>query len=346
MPERAETNYFGAGPAGIPTAVLEEAAKILLNYNNNGIGIAEISHRSKDAEKVLNDAKQSLRDLLDIPDDYEVLFLQSGGTGEFSAVVYHMVSIWVEKVRQACEKFWAGSPLENASEDDKFKELQNVVKKQLKMDYLVTGSWSLKASQEAARLMGAEYVNVATDSRTYNDGKFGVIAPESEWDLCHTLSEAAGTTPLKPALTYYCDYETVDGVEFPHFPKVLEASHERNIIADMSSNFLSRAVDVKKYSVIFGGAQKNIGNTGIAIVIMRKSLLPPNSSHASPDLMRKLGLSVGPIVLDWATVAKNNSLYNTLPILDVWVAGHAFQDGREHLAGVTPAASKLTALYL
>lgn len=93
----------------------------------------------------------------------------------------------------------------------------------------------------------------------------------------------------------------------------------------MSSNFLSRHVDVSKYSVIFGGAQKNVGTAGITIAIIKNSLLPPNAELAKPDLLRQLGLPVGPIVLDWPTIVKNDSLYNTLPIFDVWIAGQVMQ---------------------
>jgi phosphoserine aminotransferase len=309
MVNRSDINYFGAGPAPLPTAVLEKASQVLLNYKDKGIGICEISHRSADANEVLADAKQALTTLLDIPDDYEILFLQSGGSGEFSATVYNLVSIWVEKKRA-----------EIAAEvgDDKaeiLKRLRKVVDEELKLDYLVTGSWSLKASQEATRLVGASHVNVAVDARKSNDGKFGAIPSEAEWNLTPRTSGGG------PAFVYYCDNETVDGVEFPAFPHSLEGDNAPLVCADMSSNFISRKVDVSKYAVIFGGAQKNIGNTGITIVILRKSLLPPTSQYASPDLLRDLNLPVGPIVLDYPTIAKNNSLYNTLPIFDVWIAG-------------------------
>lgn len=317
MPSREEVHYFGAGPAPLPTPVLEDAAKALLNYKDMGIGIAEMSHRSPEANAVLSDAKGALSQLLDIPEDYDILFLQSGGSGEFSAVVYYMVGLWVEKQRLALEESHA-----SVSKEEKLEKLREVVKSKLRLDYLVTGSWSLKASQEAARLVGSEYINVTFDSREHNEGKFGVIPSENAWKV----------TPLsadqQPAFTYFCDNETVDGVEFPSFPKVLEASspaEERLVVADMSSNFLSRKVDVSKYAVIFGGAQKNIGITGVTLVILRKSLLPPNAASASSTLMRQLNLSVGPIVLDWATIAKNNSLYNTLPIFDVWVAGEVMK---------------------
>lgn len=284
--------------------MLQEAAQVLLNFKDKGIGICEISHRSPEANEILTNTKQALATLIDIPDDYEILFLQSGGSGEFSAVVYNLVSIWVEKKR---------AQIVAEVGDDKeevLKRLRKAVDEELKLDYLVTGSWSLKASQEAARLIGAKHVNVACDARKSNNGKFGTIPAESEWNL----------TP-RPAFAYFCDNETVDGVEFPEFPKSLEGDDAPLVCADMSSNFISRKVDVRKYAVIFGGAQKNIGNTGIAIVIIRKSLLPPAVQYASPDLLRELNLPVGPIVLDYPIIAKNNSLYNTLPIFDVWVAG-------------------------
>lgn len=312
MPSRSDIFYFGAGPAPLPTHVLERAASALLNYNDKGIGICEISHRSPEANAILADAKDGLTKLYDIPDDYEILFLQGGGSGEFSAVVYNMVSIWVEKRRARAE-----AELGAGKEAEVLERLRKEVRDELRADYLVTGSWSLKASQEAARLVGAPHVNVAVDARKANGGKFGVIPAESEWTL----------TPRKPgpAFVYYCDNETVDGVEMQGFPAALEGEDAPPVVADMSSNFISRKIDVRKYSVIFGGAQKNIGNAGITIVIVKKSLLPPHSPSASPELLRQLDLPVGPIVFDWPTIAKNNSLYNTLPIFDVWVAGQVMQ---------------------
>ncbi|KAH0284143.1 phosphoserine aminotransferase [Aureobasidium namibiae CBS 147.97] len=312
MPSRESVSYFGAGPAPLPTAVLEKASQVLLNYNDCGIGITEISHRSADAENILKDTKSALAQLLDIPtqegpDGYKIIFLQGGGSGEFSASVYHMTALWVEKRRLEIVK-------ELGSEDDTkvFEALRKAVDEEFKLDYLVTGSWSLKASQEAARLVGANHVNVAIDSRKSNNGKFGTIPDESKWSLT--------PNPAHSGMVYFCDNETVDGVEFPAFPKV--DADEYNIIADMSSNFLSRKVDVKKYAAIFGGAQKNVGTTGITIAIIKNSLL---TQLAKPDLLRKLNLPVGPVVLDWPTIAKNNSLYNTLPIFDVWIAGQVMQ---------------------
>lgn len=328
MPSRQDVHYFGAGPAPLPTPVLEEASKALLNYKDTGIGITEISHRSADANEVLANAQSALRQLLDIPesegpDGYQILFLQGGGSGEFSAVIFNLVSVWVAKQLKAL-----------GGDEEKLKQ---VVQEQLKLDYFVTGSWSLKASQEAARLLGAEHVNIVTDARKHRDGKFGVIPESSAW----TASNG------EPALTYYCDNETVDGVEFQTTPT------GKNLVADLSSNFLSRPVDVRKHAVIFGGAQKNIGTTGVTIAIVSNAFLPPHAEYAKPEVLRKLGLPIGPIVFDYPTIAKNNSLYNTLPIFDVYIAGqvmqrlltiHKTQDGQARIAGQAAESNQKASL--
>jgi len=126
-------------------------------------------------------------------------------------------------------------------------------------------------------------------------------------------------TLQEAGLSYYCDNETVDGVEFPGFPKILEPTGKDDdplVVADMSSNILSRRIPVKNFSLIFFGAQKNLGSTGITVVIIKKSLLPPTVKSPQPSLLRKLGLPIGPIVLSYETIAKNNSLYNTLSIFE------------------------------
>ena len=306
--ERSDITYFGAGPALLPTAVLNTAAQALVNYNEEGLGLAEISHRSGTAANILNEAKASLAKYLDVPDDYEILFMQGGGSGEFSATVYNLVGVWVERRRQKILKGLGITEGKDVPEDLMLEELQKAVNNELKIDYLVTGSWSLKASQEAARLIGPEFVNVATDARKINDGKFGKIPEESSWKLSKN-----------PAMIYYCDNETVDGVEFPGFPEVLKPSGEDDepiVVADMSSNILSRRVPVRNFSVIFFGAQKNLGSAGITGVIIKKNLLPPSVATPASSLLRKLGLPIGPVVLSYETIAKNNSLYNTLSIFE------------------------------
>ncbi|KAI9831991.1 MAG: Phosphoserine transaminase [Phylliscum demangeonii] len=331
MPSRSEVTYFGAGPAPLPTPILQAASEALLDFQSTGIGLVEHSHRSSIANQILADTKADLRALLDIPDDYEILFMQGGGSGQFSAVVYHMVGVWLERRRQAIEKDLLETDSGLSKEPIAKQVLERLtrdVPTSLKLDYLVTGSWSLKASQEAARLVGAEHINVAVDARTDNGGKFIDIPPEATWAL--TPAASHGHTP-GPALIYYCDNETVDGVEFPAFPACLEmhgrdaVADEPLVVADMSSNILSRRVDVRRFAIIFAGAQKNLGTTGLTIVIVKKSLLPPHCSTPEPALLRALGLPIAPIIFDYGTIAKHGSLYNTLSIFDVWIAGQVLR---------------------
>ncbi|KAJ5470900.1 hypothetical protein N7530_008257 [Penicillium desertorum] len=313
MPSRQEVSYFGAGPAPLPTSVVEAGANAFVNFNDAGLGLGEISHRSPTANKILNDAKANLSALLDIPDNYEILFMQAGGSGEFSAVVQNLVPVWIERRRRRAEvDVKKAQPDAEQAEVDElvFQRLQKEIDEELKLDYLVTGSWSLKASQEASRLIGSKYVNVALDARKANGGKFGTIPAEDSWSLTPTKKEGGKGS----AFVYFCDNETVDGVEFQQFPKSLEAQgqdaeDERLVVADMSSNFISRKVDVSKYAVIFGGAQKNIGVTGITIAIVRKDLLPSPHRDSSP-----------------CSPPPNNSLYNTLPIFNLWIAGQVMAD--------------------
>ena len=171
--------------------------------------------------------------------------------------------MWIEKRRRAAE--------EDLGHDQKaiIQRVQKELEEELRLDYLVTGSWSLKASQEAANILGPlgqDFINVV-DAR--QNGKFGTIPPENEWKL-------SANHKGESAFVYFCDNETVDGVEFPEFPKALKpdkGQYERIVVADMSSNILSRRVEVDDYGVIFGGAQKNVGITGVTLVIIRKDLL-------------------------------------------------------------------------
>ncbi|KAI1138752.1 phosphoserine aminotransferase-like protein [Hypoxylon sp. FL0543] len=317
MPSRADITYFGAGPALLPTPVLETAAQALLNYKDTGLGIAEHSHRSQYAADIINEAKADLAAYLDIPDDYEILFMQGGGSGEFSATVYNLVGAWVTKKKAEILKQLGVQKEEEANQEELVSALKKAVDAELKLDYLVTGGWSLKAYQEAGRLLGPEHTNLAADARTVNQGKFGKIPDESTWKL----SKSA-------AMVYYCDNETVDGVEYPKFPDALgpDANGVRPIVvADMSSNILSRRIPVENFSVIFFGAQKNLGSTGVTVVIIKKSLLPPACPQPSPALLRKLGLPVPPVIFSYETIAKNNSLYNTLSIFDVYIAGQVLK---------------------
>lgn len=212
MPTRDETINFGAGPASLPTPVLEKASKSLLNYNDLGMSLAEISHRSSHANAIIASANENLRTLLDIPDDYEVIWQQGGGTAQFSMVVYNLVAAYVARGGDVSK---------------------------MTMDYIVTGGWSKKAYEEAVRL-GMGNVNLAADARKFNDGKFGMIPAEREWKL---------SDPEHCAYVYYCDNETVDGVEFP---STLQSVDSRvPIVCDMSSNILSRKFDISKFAVVY-----------------------------------------------------------------------------------------------
>lgn len=313
MPARSEITYFGAGPAGLPTDVLETAAKALIDYNGTGLGIAEHSHRSELATNIINEAKADLASFLDIDQSaYDILFMQAGGTGEFSAVVYNLVGAWVQR-----KIFEASKEVTDIPQDQLVAKLKEKLS-ELKLDYIVTGSWSLKAYEEAVRLLGKEYVNLVVDAREHNNGKFGVIPDESTWNLSPNA-----------AFVYYCDNETVDGVEFPAFPTILRSKPDSDdnpiVVADMSSNILSRRIPVNDHSIIFFGAQKNLGSAGIAVAVVKKTFLAPTTPQPQPDLMRKIGLPIPPIMLQYQAIAKNNSLYNTLSIFDVFIAGQVLK---------------------
>ncbi|KAL6402153.1 phosphoserine aminotransferase [Ilyonectria robusta] len=203
----------------------------------------------------------------------------------------------------------AGNILKEAKEDLinylEIPETYDTVETELKVVYLVTGSWSKNAYEEAVRLLGPDYANVVADSRKVNDGKFGKLIEESTWNLS-----------MDHAMGYLCDSETVDGVEFPGFPKSLLPGSDGNgaiVVADMSSNILSRKIPVKNFSVIFFGAQKNFGITGITGVMIKKSLLAPITPQPDVALLRKLSLPIPSTILQYD---KNNSLSNTPSIFE------------------------------
>lgn len=212
------------------------------------MGVAEISHRSGAFQKIMNDADADLKTLLQIPDNYRVLWMQGGGLTQFSATVLNLLAWYRLKHQLKPEDEVVGT-------------------------YCVTGSWSLKAQQEGER-MGAKAVTLV-DGRKAGDGKFTSIQPVEEWDLS-SHKEAT----REPAFVYYCDNETVDGVEFPADkstggqPFPFESfGKDVPIVCDMSSNFLSRPVDVSKYGIIYAGAQKNLGPAGAAVIIVREDLI-------------------------------------------------------------------------
>lgn len=238
---------FSPGPAKLPDWVLLKAQEELLNYNGLGISVMEMSHRSADFLKIITTAKETLRRVLNVPSNYQILFLQGGGTGQFSAVPLNLMT-------------------------------------KGKADYVVTGGWSAKAAKEAEKYGKVNMVLAKLD-------QYNRIPSQDEWNL----SEDAD-------YVYYCANETVFGVEFPSIPEVKDAP----IVCDMSSNFLTRKVDVSKYGVIFAGAQKNVGCAGVTVVIIRDDLLGKARKEC-------------PSVLDFTVQAKQNSLYNTPPCYSIYI---------------------------
>lgn len=266
---------FGAGPAKLPREVLEEVQESLLNYEGTGISVIEMSHRSADYTKINNDTQAALRELLSVPDNYKILFLQGGGTGMFAAVA------------------------------------MNLIGRTGKADYVVTGSWSKKAAQEAEKYGKVNLVLPKTS-------KYVTIPDQSTWNRDPEAS-----------YLYYCDNETVDGVEFNFIPD----SQGIPLVSDMSSNFLSRKFDVSKFGVILAGAQKNIGPAGVTVVLVREDLL----DYAMP---------ITPTVFDFKVNAANNSVNNTPPTFVVHVIQRVFAWIKRNggLAGMEEAALKKSIL--
>ncbi|XP_045104613.1 probable phosphoserine aminotransferase isoform X1 [Portunus trituberculatus] len=231
--------------------VLRGLQEELLCHKDTHVSVLEVSHRSKDFGDIIQAAEKTVRELLNVPSNYRVVFMQGGGTGQFAAV-----------------------PL-------------NLMARTGKADYIVTGSWSAKAAKEAAKY-----------------GQVSEVVPRSER---YTGVPPASTWTLDPqaSYVYYCANETVEGVEFQSVPEVPEGVP---LVCDMSSNFFTRPVDVSKFGVIYGGAQKNIGCAGVTLVIIREDLL------GSP-------LPICPIVFDYAVMDKNKSLYNTPPTFAIHVMG-------------------------
>lgn len=246
---------FSAGPCTLPVEVLEQARDEMLNWNGTGASVIEVSHRSKPFEAMLNQAIADLRALLNIPENYKVLFLQGGASLQFS-----MVPMNLRGHGQSA-------------------------------DYLLTGTWGKKAI-EAAKLYGGQ-ANVLFDSKSTN------------YDHCPSLTDFKQSDGS--AYIHFTSNETIQGVDFWQDP-----STEGTWICDMSSNILSRPVDVSKYAMIYAGAQKNMGPAGVCVVIIREDLL-----ERTPEGM--------PPMLDYRLQAENNSLYNTPPCFSIYMCGLVYQ---------------------
>ncbi|KAF8582650.1 phosphoserine aminotransferase [Ramaria rubella] len=297
MFERAETINFGPGPSPLPDSVLEQAAKGLLNYNGTGIGLTELSHRSKEFGALTKHLEAIIREQLSVPFTHSILFTQGGGSGQFSAVVLNLLA-----------RHRLLNP--NVRDDERI------------VDYVITGSWSKKAFDEAKRLGGAK-VNIVVDGRQHSkDGKsFDNIPPHNQWAFSPN-----------PAFIYYCENETVDGVQFSHDPKSPQAFPHRllkdtfvPLVADFSSSFMSRPIPrLADHALIFAGAQKNIGPSGLTILIVRQDLL------VDTDAAAKLGAVPVPYTLAYKTLADSGSLYNTPPMFPMYVADLILQRNKDN----------------
>jgi len=246
---------FSAGPATLPLEVLEQARDELVNWHGSGMSVMEMSHRGKEYMSIQAEAEADLRELMGIPDNYKVLFLQGGASSQFAMV-----------------------PM-------------NLLRGKTSADYLNTGEWSKKAIKEAKKY-GA--VNVVASSE---DKNFTYAPAQENWKL-----------DPNAAYVHYTPNETIGGVEIFWTPETGNVP----LVADMSSNILSRPIDVSKFGLIYAGAQKNIGPAGLTIVIVREDLIGQTVAGT-------------PAMSDYKIHADNDSMYNTPPTYAIYIAGLVFK---------------------
>jgi phosphoserine aminotransferase len=246
---------FSAGPAVLPEEVLRQAAEEMLDWHGSGMSVMEMSHRGKEFIAIHAEAESLLRELLAVPANYKVLFLQGGAIGE-NAIV----------------------PM-------------NMLRGKTSANYIDTGEWSKKSIKEAQKYCT---VNVAASAKA---GGYTGIPPRDSWKL-----------DPNGAYVHICSNETIGGVEYHWTPEVGAVP----LVADMSSNIMSRPVDVSKYGLIYAGAQKNIGPAGLTIVIVRDDLI----GQPYPAL---------PSAFDYKQQADNDSMLNTPPTYGIYIAGLVFK---------------------
>lgn len=239
---------FSAGPSTLPLSVLEEAQREFLDFAGTGMSVTEISHRNKAFETIVQEGESLLRELMHIPDDYAVLFVQGGASTQFAAV-----------------------PL-------------NLMHKG-KADYIVTGNFSKKAWQEG-KIYGDAACVASSEDKTY------------------TYIPDVSAIPFREDTDYVhiCSNNTIFGTRYVEFPDV-----KAPLVADMSSEILSREIDVTKFAVIYAGAQKNLAPAGVTIVIAKRDLI------GNP-------LPMCPTMLKWKVQDENKSLYNTPPCFPIYLA--------------------------
>ena len=252
--EVKRAHNFCAGPAALPTAVLQRAQAEMLDWQGKGLSVMEMSHRSDEYVAIAEKAEQDLRDLLKVPANYKVLFLQGGASQQFAQI-----------------------PL-------------NFLAEGRVADYVETGIWSKKAIEEARRFGS---VNVAASAKAAN---YFAIPAQSEWNLT-----------ADAAYVHYASNETIGGLQFDWVPDT-----QAPLVCDMSSDILSRPIDVSKYGMIYAGAQKNIGPSGLVVAIIREDLLGKAQA-------------ICPTMLNYQTAADNGSMYNTPATYSWYLSGLVFE---------------------
>ena len=242
---------FSAGPSMLPVSVLEEARDDMLNYKGSGMSVMEMSHRSKVYDAIIKEAESLLREVMNIPDNYKVMFLQGGASMQFANVCMNLM-------------------------------------KTGKADYIVTGQFSGKAYKEAQKYGDAHL------AATTKEENFTRIPEQSELDL-------------RPDADYVhvCFNNTIFGTKWGYIPDTGDVP----LVADMSSCILSEPVDVRKFGLIYAGAQKNVAPAGLTIVIAREDLLSAELADFVPTMC------------NYATMAENESMYNTPPCYPIYVCG-------------------------
>ncbi|WP_312135924.1 3-phosphoserine/phosphohydroxythreonine transaminase [Sphingobacterium sp.] len=238
---------FGAGPCILPKEVFEEASKAVLDFNGTGLSILEVSHRSKEFEAVVVETERLVRELLNVPQGYSILFLQGGASQQFAMV-----------------------PM-------------NLLPEGGKAAYLDTGVWATKAAKEAKKL-----------------GQVEIVASSS--DKNYTYIPKDYSIPADAAYFHFTSNNTIYGTEVFETPRT-----NLPIVVDMSSDILSRKIDVSEYDLIYAGAQKNMGPAGVTLVIIKD------------ELFGKSGRTI-PTIFEYEAHAKAGSMYNTPPVFSIYVS--------------------------
>jgi phosphoserine aminotransferase len=258
---------FGAGPGMLPEEVLKQAQAEMLDWHGTGVSIMEVSHRGPEFQQVADQAEADLRELMEIPKNYKVIFTQGGATAHFSMV-----------------------PL-------------NLLGSKKKADYVDTGIWSKKAIAEAKRY-----------------GDVNIAAEVKKDPIIHIPQQADWKLNKDAAYLHYTPNETIEGIEFNWVPETGDVP----LVADMSSMILSRPIDVSQYGIIYAGAQKNMGQAGIVVAIIREDLLQDP-------------LPGTPTLYNYKVQVENNSFYNTPPTYSWYISGLVYawmkkQGGVKHFA--------------